>query len=150
NYNQVGNQFSRGNFVFQPNATQSTAKTGGDAFAEFLLGDLYQSTVAVAIASANFQRNAIAAFVDDTWKFTPKLTSPLGLRYELTPPFTDTLNNLFSVSLPHIAFFSNAPVSDYPSFIRQGNCTDPYAGINIRWTSTAAACSNGRETDQLM
>lgn len=43
-YNQVGNQFSRGNFVFQPNATQSTAKTGGDAFAEFLLGDLFQST----------------------------------------------------------------------------------------------------------
>ena len=39
NFNQVGNQFSRGNFVFQPNATQSPTLTGGDAFAEFLLGD---------------------------------------------------------------------------------------------------------------
>ena len=71
NYDQVGNQFSRGNFVFQPNATQSSTKTGGDAFAEFLLGDLYQSTVAVAIATANFQRNTEAAFVDDTWKVSP-------------------------------------------------------------------------------
>jgi hypothetical protein len=150
NYNQVGNQFSRGNFVFQPNATQSATKTGGDAFAEFLLGDLYQSTVAVAIASAKFQRNAFAAFVDDTWKLTPKLTASLGLRWELTPPFTDTLGNLFSVYLPHIDFFSNAPQSDWPSFIRQGTCTDPYAGLNIRWTSTAAACSNGRETNQLL
>src|SRR5262249_46514981 len=43
NYNQVGNQFSRGQFVFQPNVTQSLTKTGGYAFAEFLLGSLYQS-----------------------------------------------------------------------------------------------------------
>ena len=59
NFNQVGNQFSRGNFVFQPNATQSPTHTGGDAFAEFILGDLYQSTVAVAIANAQFRRKAI-------------------------------------------------------------------------------------------
>jgi outer membrane receptor protein involved in Fe transport len=38
----------------------------------------------VALASANFQRNAYAAFADDTWKVIPKLTLSLGLRYELT------------------------------------------------------------------
>ena len=53
-FNQIGNQFSRGQFVFQANATQSPAKTGGDAFAEFLFGDIYQSAVAVAIANANY------------------------------------------------------------------------------------------------
>jgi Carboxypeptidase regulatory-like domain/TonB dependent receptor len=150
NYNQVGNQFSRGNFVFQPNATQSSTKTGGDAFAEFLLGDLYQSTVAVAIASANFQRNAFAAFADDTWKLSPKLTLSLGLRYELTPPWTDLLGNNFTVAIPQLAFYSNAPVSDYPYFVRQGNCQDPYAGLAIHWTSTNAVCSNGTMPDQLM
>jgi hypothetical protein len=150
NYDQVGNQFSRGNFVFQPNATQSSTKTGGDAFAEFLLGDLYQSTVAVAIASANFQRNAEAAFADDTWKVTPRLTLSLGLRYELTPPWTDLLNNDFTVALPHLDFFSNAPVADYPYFVREGNCTDPYAGLSIHWTSTNAVCSNGSFPIQLM
>ena len=73
NFNQIGNQFSRGQFGFQPNATQSSAKTGGDAFAEFLLGDIFQSTVAVALATAKYQRNAEAAFVDDTWKVTPRV-----------------------------------------------------------------------------
>ena len=150
NYDQVGNQFSRGNFVFQPNATQSSTKTGGDAFAEFLLGDLYQSTVAVAIATANFQRNTEAAFVDDTWKVTPKLTLSLGLRYELTPPWTDLLNNDFTVALPHLDFVSNAPVADYPYFVREGSCSDPYAGLSIRWTSTNAVCSNGALPLQLM
>src|SRR5262249_31876626 len=38
NYNQVGNQFSRGQFVFQPNATTSASGAGGDALAQFLYG----------------------------------------------------------------------------------------------------------------
>src|SRR5215831_2204096 len=146
NYNQVGNQFSRGQFVFQPNATQTATgtKTGtGYAFAEFLLGDLYQSTIAVAIANARFQRNVEHAFVDDTWKVTPKLSLSLGLRYELTPPFTDTLGDYFTVGLPAIGSVANAPQSDWPYFVRQGNCTDPYVGLNIRWTQTKAVCGTG-------
>src|SRR6516164_9455173 len=81
NFNQLGNQYPRGQYVFQPNATRSASNTGGDAFAEFLLGDIFQSTVAVAVAQAAFQRNLESAFVDDTWKITPKLTLSLGLRY---------------------------------------------------------------------
>ncbi len=144
NFNQVGNQFSRGQFAFQPNATQSSDKKGGDAFAEFLLGDLYQSIVAVAIAKANFQRNAEAAFIDDTYKVTPKLTLSLGVRYELTPPWFDQLNNEFSVYFPNTGM---------PFLMRQGHCTDPYAGpppLAIRWTTVSAECSNGRLPDQLM
>ena len=160
NFDQVGNQFSRGNFVFQPNATQSSSHTGGDAFVEFLLGDLYQSTVAVAIASANFQRNAEAAFVDDTYKITPKLTLSLGLRYELTPPWTDLLNNDFTVALPHLSFTPQTPQSQWPYFVREGNCTNPYQGLSINWTNVAGVsgsqaspppvCSNGAYPRQLM
>ncbi|MBV9265552.1 MAG: hypothetical protein JO061_05225, partial [Acidobacteriaceae bacterium] len=160
NFNQVGNQFSRGNFVFQPNATQSSAHTGGDAFAEFLLGDLYQSTVAVAIASAKYQRNAEAAFIDDTYKITPNLTLSLGLRYELTPPWTDTLNNEFTVAIPELYFAPKAPQSIWPYFVRQGNCTNPYQGLSINWTAPSGVhgseanpppvCSNGKFTNQLM
>jgi hypothetical protein len=143
NYNQVGNQFSRGQFVFQPNTTQSPTKTGGYAFAEFLLGNLYQSTNAVAIANAKFQRNVEHTFVDDTWKLTPKLTLSLGLRWELTPPFTNTLGDYFTIALPKIGFTANAPQSDWPYFVRQGNCTDPYQGLNIRWSNTNAVCGGG-------
>jgi hypothetical protein len=152
NFNQIGNQFSRGQFIFQPNARQSTATagnpaTGGDAFAEFLLGDIYQSVIAVALANAKFQRNVEAAFVDDTWKVTGNLTLSLSLRYELTPPWTDTLNNLFTVSVPYISAVANVPAPATPYEVRQGTCTDPYAGpppLSIRWTTVSAQCSNGK------
>ena len=51
NYDQVGNQFARGQFTFQPNATQSPTFTGGDTFADFLLGTMYQSEAAVQMAT---------------------------------------------------------------------------------------------------
>ena len=79
---------------------------GGDSFADFLLGTMYQSEAAVAVADAKFQRNVFGFYIDDTWKLTPKLTLALGLRYELTPPFYDTLGNLFSVYIP---YFDNTP-----------------------------------------
>ncbi|MGA3238824.1 MAG: hypothetical protein ABSG03_21305 [Bryobacteraceae bacterium] len=148
NFDTLGNQFLRGSFMFQPNATQSLTHTGGDAFAEFLLGDIYQSSVAFQDAVANFQRNAEAAYIDDTWKITPKLTLTLGARWELTPPFTDTLGNYFDIVLPHIYASSNAPTSQEPYFIRQGNCSNPYTAsppIPFTWSSTPAVCSNGLE-----
>ncbi|RPI23678.1 MAG: TonB-dependent receptor [Acidobacteria bacterium] len=155
NYNQVGNQFSRGQFAFQPNTTQGSDKTGGDAFAEFMLGHLWNSIVAVALAQAEFQRNSMATFVDDTWKVTPKLTLSLGLRYELTPPWTNQLNNLARVFVPEIMAVPDGPAAggETPYYLRQGDCTDPYAGpppINIRWTTVTAKCNNGMLPDQLM
>jgi TonB dependent receptor len=144
NYNQVGNQFSRGSFTFQANTTKSASGDGGYAFAEFLLGNIFASTNAVAIANAKFQRNVEHAFVDDTWKLTPKLTLSLGLRWELTPPFTNTLGDYFTVAIPKIEFVVNAPEADWPYFVRQGgNCTDPYQGLSIRWTKTKAVCGGG-------
>ncbi len=155
NFDAYGNQFLRAQFTFQPNATQSPTHTGGDAFAEFLLGDLYQSTVAFQAANANFQRNVEAAFVDDTWKITPKLTVSLGLRYELTPPFFDTTGNLFSIVVPQIVSgVSQIPQSSgiWPYMIRQGNCSNPYTAnppLSFVWGQTPAVCSNGLEQDPL-
>lgn len=145
NFNQVGNQFSRGVFTFQASATANPANgSGGYAFADFLLGRMFVSTNAAAVADAKFTRNMFHAFIDDTWKVTPKLTLSLGLRYELTPPFTNTLGNYFTVKIPKIQFTPNVPQSEWPFFVRQGEgCTDPYEGLNIRWTSTNAVCGGG-------
>lgn len=145
NYNQVGNQFSRGVFNFQTIPTNDS----GFAFANFLLGNLQKSQNAVSIANAKFQRNAWAGFVDDTWKVTRKLTLSLGLRYELTPPFTNTLGNYFTVALPKLGFTANAPQSDWPFYVRQSGCTDPYQGLNIRWTTTKAVCGGGLDHNLL-
>jgi hypothetical protein len=144
NFNQLGNQFSRGVFTFQPFTTRNPAiGTGGYAFAEFLLGNLFVSTNAAAVANAKFQRNVEHLFIDDTWKILPRLTLSLGLRYELTPPFTNTLGNYFTVDIPKFITTPNAPQADWPFFVRQSGCTDPYAGLSIHWTQTNAVCGGG-------
>jgi hypothetical protein len=143
-YNQVGNQFARGQWTFDQQATQNPAnKAGGDAFAGFLLGQLYQAEAAVAIANAEFRATSFALYIDDTWKLTPKLTLNLGLRYENIPPWEDQTGRLFSVYIPYLDSTPNVDPARRPSFIRQGNCTDPYAGVPIRWPNINVICDNG-------
>ncbi len=175
-FNELGNQQSRGNFVFQRNATAAVSKPGtlvantGSAFADFLLGDIYASTYAVSIAHANYVLNAEAFYFDDNYKILPKVTISAGLRYELTPPWNNTLGQEFIVDL----HTNNTPISPgtgthepenvWPFFRRQGNCSDPYQGVNVRWVeggtnspSNPSApvapppqCSNGNFPNKLM
>jgi outer membrane receptor protein involved in Fe transport len=105
---------------------------------------MYESETAVELATATFQRNTEAAFIDDTWKVTPKLTLSLGLRYELTPPWDDVDGNLLNVVLPKIYAVSNAPVSQEPYYVRQGNCTNPYSGLNIFFRLCARIRTKGQ------
>jgi len=135
NYNQVGNQFARGSFTFDGNATKNPAiaGSGGDDFADFLLGQIKRSEVAVAIASAKFIQNSFALYIDDTWKFSPKLTFTMGLRYERTPPFTDTDGRLITVGIPaDLAVPNVQDLSLHPYLERQGS-GNFYDGINLRW-----------------
>ena len=142
-FNEVGNQFSRGSFEFSAFRTRNPANnTGGYAFAEFLLGQPFRTSVALAIAEGKFVRNVFHAFVDDNWKVTNNFTLLAGLRYELTPPFTNTLGNYFTVQIPTIDYSLNQPQSNYPTLVRQGDdCTDPYAGLSLRWTVTPVGCA---------
>ncbi len=88
---------------------------------------------------------------------TNNFTLLAGLRYELTPPFTNTLGNYFTVNIPTIDYSLNQPASNTPTLVRQGdNCTDPYAGLSLRWTVTPVGCAkdfgmnnNLRETKYL-
>lgn len=148
-FNQVGNQFARGQFTFLTNATQSPTATGGDSFAEFLLGTMSQSEAAVAVGNARFRRNVFSFYLDDTWKVTPKLTFALGLRYEITPPFYQTTGDLFSVYLPYLDETPQVDPSRRPQFIRQGVGSDPYAGIRIRWPQIGVL-QDGRLGDRLV
>jgi Carboxypeptidase regulatory-like domain/TonB dependent receptor len=154
NFNEFGNQFLRGQFTSEPLTTSllSGGKlVGGDALADFLLGNLQSSTVALAPANANYVRNAEAAYVDDTYKLSPKLTVSAGLRYELTPPWTDTLGDLFNTLVPVFptatSVAGSVPTSQWPYPIRQGNCTPSgvYTGLPFNWTTNGPlpTCNNG-------
>lgn len=154
-FNQVGNQFARGQFTFITVATNNfrldsgnvPRAFGGNAFADFLLGNINQSEAAVSIARGQFRATGLAFYVDDTWRVNNKLTLSLGLRYENTPPWEDQTGTLFNAIVRQDirpADFRNANVADrgqYPYFIRQGaarqNC---YEGINIRWPDIEVRC----------
>jgi hypothetical protein len=160
-FNQLGNQFSRGQLFAQPISTSLETKdpgtgkvslSGGDSLADFLLGNLSQATVAVAVANANYVRNTQAYYLDDVYKLLPKLTISAGIRYELTPPWNDTFGNNFNAYVPNLPKMGDTsatyPQSQWPHEVRQGSCApaDVYQGLNIRWTQTfgpAPQCSNG-------
>lgn len=147
-YNQVGNQFARGQFTFDRNATRlPSVANSGDAFADFLLGQTFQAEAAVSIARAQFRSTGFAFYFDDTWRVSNKLTLTLGLRYENTPPWEDQTGTLFNGIVP-VDIRPTDPLSAvvadrslYPYFQRQGasrqNC---YEGINLRWTDIATRC----------
>jgi len=175
-FSEVGNQESRGNFVFQRNATAEVSAPGtlvantGSGFADFLLGEVYASTYAVSLAHANYVLNAESFYFDDNYKLLPNLTISAGLRYELTPPWLDTLGNEFIVDLqsnntPITPFTAtHEPENVWPIFRRQGNCTNPYQGVNIEWVEGSSnnpaapntpvtpppQCANGQFPNRLM
>ena len=92
-YNQVGNQFARGNFQFQNIAT-------GYAFGDFLLGYSQQTESAVALAVTKFRSLSQSYYFTDTWRISSNMTLDLGLRYEYTPPWLDKNGTLMNASIP--------------------------------------------------
>ena len=150
-FNQDGNQFARGSFGFEINATRSgPTGTGGNAFADFLLGEIRRAETAVAIGSARFRATSFNLYVDDSWKINNKMTLALGLRYENTPPWLDTTGKLFSAAIPYMDSTPQvADLSRYPVFVRQGQGSDPYAGIAVRWPNITVV-QDGRLGNRLV
>jgi hypothetical protein len=151
-YNQVGNQFARGQFTFTRNSTQNLALpnnvVSGDPFADFLLGETFQAEAAVSIADAKFDATGFAFYIDDLWKVTQRLTINWGLRYELTPPWEDSTGTLFNGIVPHdIRATSVQDRSLYPYFMRQAPARqDCYEGINLRWPQIQVRCDGSLGT----
>jgi len=147
-YRQIGNQFARGQFSFNRNATANPGVTGitGDAFADFILGQPYQAEAAVSIASADFHANTVYFYVDDTWKLTSRVTLNLGLRYENTPPWEDQTGKLYNGIVSHEVHppdYRNAaaPRDMWAFFMRQApSRKDCYEGVSLRWPDIDVKC----------
>ncbi len=150
-YNQVGNQFARGAFLFEPNATSNIGATGtGNSFADFLLGYCKRCEVSVSLAEAQFRAFSQYYYIDDTWKLTPKITLNLGLRYEYTPPWFDKTGRLVNI---HVPFFDSTPnVTDlnrHPTFVRMGS-GDFYEGLALRFNPAIKVVRDGRLGERLV
>ncbi|HEY1306068.1 MAG TPA: carboxypeptidase-like regulatory domain-containing protein [Vicinamibacterales bacterium] len=124
-YNQVGNQFSRGSFTFDGRGTGSAtgaATPGAAAFADFLLGYMRTSESAVALATTEFRSTSQAYYFTDTWRVRKDMTLDLGIRYEYVPPWLDKGGTLINAYLP--ARDTGAPVADlsrHPVLVRIGD-----------------------------
>ncbi|HZY09363.1 MAG TPA: hypothetical protein VFE69_16510, partial [Ilumatobacteraceae bacterium] len=123
-YNQVGNQFSRGAFTFDGRATGSAtgaATSGAPAFADFLLGTMRTAESAVALATTNFRATSQAYYFTDTWRVRDDMTLDFGIRYEYVPPWLDKGGTLINAYLPFND--TGLPVADlsrHPVLVRIG------------------------------
>jgi hypothetical protein len=142
-YNQVGNQFARGNFQFQNIAT-------GYAFGDFLLGYAQQTESAVALAVTKFRSISQAYYFTDTWRVGSNMTLDLGLRYEYTPPWLDKNGTLMNASIP---FHDTTPnvqdPSHHPVLVRIGS-GDVYENTVLRFAPNIQVARDGRLGDRLI
>lgn len=87
--------------------------TTGNAYASFLLGLVDNAGFTdTAVGATGGRWSNFAAYAQDDWKLTPKLTVNLGLRYSIPKPFTEIQNRAswFNPSQQNPAA-SNAPGS---------------------------------------
>ncbi|MGH9469827.1 MAG: TonB-dependent receptor domain-containing protein, partial [Terriglobia bacterium] len=85
-------------FTFTPAFTQGPNPTAGSStsgftLASFLLGTAASGSIVTPAALA-LQTTYSAAYAQDDFKVTPKLTLNLGLRYEYESPWTERFNRL--------------------------------------------------------
>jgi hypothetical protein len=108
--------FSRTETAFP---TVATSGTTGDEFASFMLGAINNGQ----ISTTNFissTKQGYAAYVQDNWKVTPKLTLNLGVRYELFSPIGEQFGRQSSFDLQNLTLYipsgpnQNAPLT--PNF----------------------------------
>ncbi len=145
-FNQLGNQFPRGNFVFQGQSTQNPASPAGtgNSFADFLLGVQRRSEASLGLANAQFRAPYQSYYFDDTWKVRPNLTLHLGLRYENAPPYGDRHGGYANVHFP--SFFDPA---QRPTLVRAGS-GDFHQGMAFRFNPAIQVARDGRLGDRLV
>ncbi len=90
----------RSGFGFTGVFTQNPRARGasGSAIADLLLGDA--NSLTTGTAADNEERGfAYGFYAADQWQLTSALTLNYGVRYELTPPFTETQNKMANLVL---------------------------------------------------
>jgi len=80
-------------------ASDSAVAYSGDGFAAMALGLGSYYSNQFNRGYFYFRQKEIGAYIQDTWKVTPKLTVSLGLRYDLWTPYKEKFDRLVNVDL---------------------------------------------------
>jgi hypothetical protein len=94
--------------------------TGGNGFAEFLLGTPSATGTSLNAGLIYPRRKNYALFAQDDWKATPNLTVNVGLRWELNMPVNDARGQLsaFDHRTGELVFPANANLGDFYTRVR--------------------------------
>lgn len=97
----------------------------GSPYASFLIGAMYSGTVQTqSITDIGGRFRPDAAYIQDDWRFSPKLTLNLGLRYDYLQPYHEAKNriaflnpNIMNpvVGIPGVLEYAGFPNSSTPS-----------------------------------
>jgi outer membrane receptor protein involved in Fe transport len=104
--NYLQSNLTRGEYTYTGvfTSVDGSGTGSGDPFADFLLGYPQLTTRTSGSGQGYLRQNVYAGFAQDSWRFTPRLTLMLGLRYEYAAPYTearDRLLNLDYSTLPN-------------------------------------------------
>lgn len=147
-FNELGNAFPRGAFAFDAKATFDPARRAatGHPFGDYLLGESRQSQRILLLPSALLRSNAFAAYVEDTWKITSRLTLNAGVRYEFTPPYHDKYDAIVNLRIfdPGVGPDGIRQGTRVPVLMRPGS-GDFYRGVPFRYHDLIPIQSGGDE-----
>ncbi len=104
--NYLQSNTARGEYLYTGAFTSvdGSGVGSGDPFADFLLGDPQTTQHTVGSGQAYMRQNDFAAYAQDSFRVTPKLTLNFGLRWEYASPYTEKRDNLLNLnysSLPN-------------------------------------------------
>ncbi len=141
-FNQAGNQFVRGSFILQGQAT-------GYAFADYMLGYTQRDENSAGLAVTQFRATSQAYYANDSWKVRPNLTVEMGLRYEFTPSWADRGDSLINAYVPYIDTTANVPLDRHPTLIRIGS-GGFYDNSLVLFDPSVLVARDGRLGDRLV
>jgi Carboxypeptidase regulatory-like domain len=122
---------TNGYFSFNGNAT-------GNSFADFLLGFANNYQELQIQDAVNIRFNQFAAYAEDNWRVTNRLTLNLGLRWEGIPHAYDK-NGRLSNFLPGLYNYGQAPTLANGGFNSDGSLNSNFPGFT---TVSGIALSN--------
>ena len=106
--------------------------TTGNAFASFLLGSVNSASRSWSLP-ADLANLAVSAYIQDDYKFSPKLTINAGLRWDIPVPFTERENN---IGFANFTAPNSAADGLLGAVTKLGSCSNGCSGISradIHW-----------------